>query len=201
VKRIVVGISGATGAIYGVRIIEILAGLPDVETHVVVTDAARQTIALELDRSAAEILALADHRYSVRDVGAAIASGSYRAHGMIVAPCSMRSLSAIAYSRSDNLLTRAADVMLKERRPLVLLPRETPLHLGHLRAMTQIVEIGGIVMPPVPAFYTRPQTVLDIVNQTANRALDLLDIELPSDLFPRWDGGSRARPTTGSEQP
>ena len=200
-KRIVVGISGATGAIYGVRIIEILAGLPDVETHVVVTDAARQTIALELDRSATEILALADHRYSVRDVGAAIASGSYRAHGMIVAPCSMRSLSAIAYSRSDNLLTRAADVMLKERRPLVLLPRETPLHLGHLRAMTQIVEIGGIVMPPVPAFYTRPQTVLDIVNQTANRALDLLGIELPSDLFPRWDGGSRARPTTGSEQP
>ena len=200
-KRIVVGISGATGAIYGVRIIEILAGLPDVETHVVVTDAARQTIALELDRSAAEILALADHRYSVRDVGAAIASGSYRAHGMIVAPCSMRSLSAIAYSRSDNLLTRAADVMLKERRPLVLLPRETPLHLGHLRAMTQIVEIGGIVMPPVPAFYTRPQTVLDVVNQTANRALDLLGIELPSDLFPRWDGGSRARPTTGSEQP
>ena len=200
-KRIVVGISGATGAIYGVRIIEILAGLPDVETHVVVTDAARQTIALELDRSAAEILALADHRYSVRDVGAAIASGSYRAHGMIVAPCSMRSLSAIAYSRSDNLLTRAADVMLKERRPLVLLPRETPLHLGHLRAMTQIVEIGGIVMPPVPAFYTRPQTVLDIVNQTVNRALDLLGIELASDLFPRWDGGSRARPTTGSEQP
>ena len=170
-KRIVVGISGATGAIYGVRIIEILAGLPDVETHVVVTDAARQTIALELDRSAAEILALADHRYSVRDVGAAIASGSYRAHGMIVAPCSMRSLSAIAYSRSDNLLTRAADVMLKERRPLVLLPRETPLHLGHLRAMTQIVEIGGIVMPPVPAFYTRPQTVLDIVNQTVESCL------------------------------
>ena len=200
-KRIVIGISGATGAIYGVRLIEILAALPEVETHVVATDAARQTMAIELDRSAAEILALADHRYSVRDVGAAIASGSYRAHGMIVAPCSMRSLSAIAYSRNDNLLTRAADVMLKERRPLVLLPRETPLHLGHLRAMAQIAEIGGIIMPPVPAFYTRPQTILDIVNQTANRALDLLGIELPSDLFARWDGAGRTRPSTGSEAP
>ena len=195
-----VGISGATGAIYGIRLIEVLAALPEVETHVVVTDAARQTIAIELDRSAAEVLALADHRYNVRDVGAPIASGSYRAHGMIVAPCSMRSLSSIAYSASDNLLTRAADVMLKERRRLVLLPRETPLHLGHLRAMVQVAEVGGIIMPPVPAFYTRPQTVIDIVNQTVNRALDLLGVELPIDLFPRWDADSRACPRVERNQ-
>jgi flavin prenyltransferase len=174
--------------LYGVRILEVLSGVPGIETHLVVTEAAIQTIEIELERNLGEILGLASFRYSVRDLAAAISSGSFKTHGMIVAPCSMKTLSAIAYSHNDNLLTRAADVVLKERRRLVLLPRETPFHLGHLRAMVQIAEIGGIIMPPVPAHYFRPQTIQDIVDQTVNRALDLLDIDLPSDLFPRWTG-------------
>lgn len=188
VKQIVVGISGASGAIYGLRLLEVLVDVPDVETHLVITEAAQKTIETELQVNVGAVCSKADHLYSVRDTGAAIASGSFKTEGMVVAPCSMKSLSAIAYSHNDNLLTRAADVMLKERRRLVLLPRETPLHLGHLRAMVQVTEMGGIVMPPVPALYFRPRTIPDIIDQTINRVLDLLGIELELDLFPRWRG-------------
>src|SRR5215208_6635770 len=162
-RRIIVGISGSTGAIYGARLLEVLHGIPDIETHLVMSSAARTTIEYEMERDSSEIAALADIVYDDRNVGAAIASGSFVTEGMIVAPCSMRSLSAIANSLNDNLLTRAADVCLKERRRLVLLARETPLHAGHLRLMLAVTEMGAIVMPPVPAFYTRPKTIEDIV--------------------------------------
>jgi len=181
--------SGASGAIYGIRLLEVLRPLPDVETHLVLSRAARQTITLETDRSPREVEALADVAYRFGDVAAAISSGSFQTAGMVVAPCSMKTLAGIAYSLADNLLVRAADVTLKERRPLVVLARETPLHLGHLRLMTQLAELGAIVMPPMPAFYHRPQTIDDLVNQTVNRVLDLLGISLPADLFARWQGG------------
>lgn len=182
-RRLVVGISGATGIAYGLKVLE-LARKADVETHLVVTPAGQQTRAYETDLSAADLAAMADVSHRPAAIGAAIASGSFRTAGMIVAPCSIRTLSAIAYSNGDNLLTRAADVTLKERRRLVLLVRETPLTLGHLRAMTAVTESGGVVMPPVPAFYLRPRSVADIVEHTAGRALDLLGIDVPD--LPRW---------------
>ena len=182
-RRLVVGISGATGIAYGIRVLE-LARKAGVETHLVVTPAGQQTRAYETDLSTADLAAMADVVHRPADIGAAIASGSFRTAGMIVAPCSIRTLSAIAYSNCDNLLTRAADVTLKERRRLVLLVRETPLTLGHLRAMAAVTESGGIVMPPVPAFYLRPQTLEDIVDHTAGRALDLLGFDVPD--LPRW---------------
>jgi len=182
-RRLVVGISGATGIAYGVRILE-LARKAGVETHLVVTPAGQQTRDYETDLSMVDLAAMADVAYRPADVGAAIASGSFRTAGMVVAPCSVRTLSAIAYANNDNLLTRAADVTLKERRRLVLLVRETPLTLGHLRAMTAATESGAIVMPPVPAFYLRPESVDDIVSHTAGRALDLFDIDVPD--LPRW---------------
>lgn len=187
--RLLLGISGASGAIYGIRMLEVLAGLPDVEVHLITTPAARETIALETGREPREIDRLADviHRYA--DIAAPPSSGSFRLDAMAVVPCSMNTLSAIAHSLSSNLLVRAADVTLKERRPLLLAPRETPLHLGHLRAMVAVAELGAIVAPPVPAFYHRPATIDDIVNQTVNRLLDQLGIELPNDLFARWRGG------------
>lgn len=181
--RLVIGISGATGIAYGVKLLE-LARKAGAETHLVVTPAAQQTRAYETDLDARDLAAMADVTYRPADVGAAIASGSFRTAGMIVAPCSIRTLSAIAHANNDNLLTRAADVTLKERRRLVLLVRETPLTLSHLRAMTAVTECGGIVMPPVPAFYLHPHTVDDIVEHTAGRALDLLGIEVPD--LPRW---------------
>jgi 4-hydroxy-3-polyprenylbenzoate decarboxylase len=187
-KRIVVGISGATGAIYGIRLLQVLAGVSDIETHLVFTPAARRTLALETDFVAEQIEAMAHHVHRSGDIAASISSGSFRAAGMIVAPCSMKTVSGIATSYSDNLLLRAADVMLKDRRPLLLLVRETPLHLGHLRLLVQVAEIGATVMPPVPAFYHRPVTLEQVVDQTVNRALDLLAIELSQDLFPRWEG-------------
>jgi flavin prenyltransferase len=183
IRRLVVGISGASGIAYGMRVLE-LARKAGVETHLVVTAAGQQTRACETDRSARELAAMADVSYRPADIGAAIASGSFRTGGMIVAPCSVRTLSAIAYSNGDNLLTRAADVTLKERWRLVLLVRETPLSLGHLRAMTAVTEMGAVVMPPVPAFYLRPHTLDDIVSHTAGRALDLLGIDMPD--LPRW---------------
>lgn len=183
--RLVVGISGATGIAYGVRVLE-LARKAGVQTHLVVTPAGQQTRAYETDLSAGDLAALADVSYRPADVGAAIASGSFRTAGMVVAPCSIRTLSAIAHAGGDNLLTRAADVTLKERRRLVLLVRETPLTLGHLRAMCAVTESGGVVMPPVPAFYLRPRSVDEIVEHTAGRALDLLGIDLPD--LPRWGG-------------
>jgi 4-hydroxy-3-polyprenylbenzoate decarboxylase len=188
VKRIVVGISGASGVTYGIRLLEVLRGVENVETHLVLTAAARRTIPLETDDSIERIEGLADRVYRSGDIAAAVSSGSFRTSGMIVAPCSIKTVSGIATSYSDNLLLRAADVTLKERRPLVLLVRETPLHLGHLRLLVQVAEMGAVVMPPVPAFYHRPTTVQAIVDQTVNRALDLLDIALDPDLFPRWHG-------------
>lgn len=182
-RRLVVGISGATGIAYGVQVLH-FARAAGIETHLVVTAAAHQTREYETDLSVHDLRDLADFTYKPADVGAAIASGSFRTAGMIVAPCSVRTLSAIAHGLGDNALTRAADVTLKERRRLVLLVRETPLTLAHLRAMTAVTEMGGVVMPPVPAFYLRPQCVDDIVHHTAARALDLLDVDVPG--TPRW---------------
>ena len=187
-KRLIIGISGASGAIYGVRLLQVLQTLPDIESHLVISHAARQTLALETDYSVKALYELANVVYDNRDIGAAISSGSFRCDGMVILPCSIKTLSGIVHSYADELLVRAADVMLKERRPLVLCVRETPLHLGHLRLMTQAAELGVVIMPPVPAFYHRPETVQDIVDQTVNRVLDQLDIQLEQDLFQRWSG-------------
>ncbi|HCR3981307.1 TPA: UbiX family flavin prenyltransferase [Kluyvera ascorbata] len=187
-KRLIIGISGASGAIYGVRMLEVLQSVPDVETHLVMSLAARQTLSLETDLSLREVQALADVVHDARDIAASISSGSFKTGGMAILPCSIKTLSGIVNSYTDGLLTRAADVVLKERRPLVLCVRETPLHLGHLRLMTQAAEIGAVIMPPVPAFYHRPQTLDDVINQTVNRVLDQFDIALPDDLFTRWSG-------------
>jgi 4-hydroxy-3-polyprenylbenzoate decarboxylase len=182
-QRLIVGISGASGAVYGQAALKALrrAG---VETHLVVSRSAQITIAHELGLKISELTALADVVYRIDDIGAAISSGSFKTMGMIIAPCSIRTLSEIASGVTSSLLTRAADVVLKERRKLVLMVRETPLHLGHLRAMTQVTEIGAIVMPPVPAFYARPTSLEDIVNHSIGRALDLFGLE--SGLVPRW---------------
>ena len=187
-KRLIVGMSGASGAIYGVRLLEVLQQLPDVESHLVMSHAARQTLSLETDYSLRDVQALADVVHDSRDIAASISSGSFKTAGMAVLPCSIKTLSGIVNSYTDGLLTRAADVVLKERRPLVLAVRETPLHLGHLRLMTQAAELGAIIMPPVPAFYHRPQSINEIIDQTVNRILDQFDIELPHDLFTRWNG-------------
>ncbi|EOC1532615.1 UbiX family flavin prenyltransferase [Cronobacter turicensis] len=187
-KKIIVGISGASGAIYGIRLLQTLRAVPDVETHLIMSQAARQTLALETDMSVRDVQALADVNHDARDIAASVSSGSFKTDGMIILPCSIKTLSGIVNSYTDGLLTRAADVVLKERRRLVLCVRETPLHLGHLRLMTQAAELGAIIMPPMPAFYHRPQTLDEVINQTVNRALDQLDITLPADLFIRWPG-------------
>ncbi|MEZ4512931.1 MAG: UbiX family flavin prenyltransferase [Chloroflexota bacterium] len=189
-KRLIIGISGASGVIYGIRLLEILQGVADVETHLVMSSAAKRTILLETDYQISQVEALADQLYSFNDIAAAISSGSFKTMGMVVIPCAIKTLSAIANSYSDNLLARAADVVLKDRRKLVLVVRETPLHLGHLRLLTTAAEIGAIIVPPVPAFYHRPATIDDIINQTVNRVLDLFEIELDEDLFTRWQGGN-----------
>jgi 4-hydroxy-3-polyprenylbenzoate decarboxylase len=191
-RRIIVGISGASGVIYGIRLLEVLKRVPDVESHLVLSTAGAQTIGLETDFSPNQVMALADITYRFNDIAAAISSGSFKTHGMVVIPCTMKTLAGIAHSFSDNLLLRSADVVLKDRRRLVIVPRETPLHLGHLRLMIQVVELGAILVPPMPAFYHRPESISDIVDQTVNRVLDLLDIELPEDLFTRWSGGGEA---------
>ena len=188
--RMIVAISGASGAVYGVRLLQVLRGIDSVETHLVVSDAGWRNLQQEqgLDRGSAEALA---HRvHDVRDVGAAIASGSFRSSGMVIAPCSMRTLGAVAHGLGDNLITRCADVMLKERRRLVLMVRESPLNLAHLRNMVSVTEMGAIVCPPMPAFYLRPQSVAEIVDAGVARVLDLL--ELPHNLAPRWEGLSPA---------
>ncbi|WP_196010726.1 UbiX family flavin prenyltransferase [Citrobacter amalonaticus] len=187
-KRLIIGISGASGAIYGVRLLQVLRDVPDVETHLIMSQAARQTLSLETDLSLRDVQALASVTHDARDIAASISSGSFQTAGMVILPCSIKTLSGIVHSYTDGLLTRAADVVLKERRPLVLCVRETPLHLGHLRLMTQAAEIGAVIMPPVPAFYHRPQTLDDVINQTVNRVLDQFDIALPQDLFIRWQG-------------
>jgi len=185
--RLVVGLAGASGVVYGVRLLEVLQDRVDVETHLVVSHGARRTIELETDLALADVEALADRVHDVLDVAAPLSSGSFRTMGMVVVPCSMKTLSGIANSFSDNLLLRAADVTLKERRRLVLLPRETPLHLGHARLLVQAIEIGAVVMPPVPALYHRPQSVADIIDHTVSRVLDLFGID--NDLVSRWAGG------------
>lgn len=185
-RRIVVAISGASGAVYGVRLLQALAAAGGIETHLVVSEAGWRNLRHELDYDPQRLHALADRVHDIADVGAVIASGSFRAAAMAIAPCSMRTLAAVAHGLGDNLITRAADVMLKERRRLVLLARESPLHLVHLRNMATVTEMGAVVCPPVPAFYLRPQTVQDIVDQAVARVLDLLDV--PHALAPRWAG-------------
>jgi flavin prenyltransferase len=186
--RIVVGISGATGVVYGIRLLQVLSEIKDVETHLIISAAGEQTIGIETEFTVHEVKALADYSYPIEDIGARLCSGSFQHQGMIVAPCSMKTLSALAQSYADNLLTRAADVTLKERRRLLLLVRETPLHLGHLKNMVSVTEMGAVVMPPIPTFYDKPQTIQDIVDHTVGRALDFFGIE--HNLLRRWGGTS-----------
>ncbi|HYD82213.1 MAG TPA: UbiX family flavin prenyltransferase [Paucimonas sp.] len=185
-QRLIVAITGATGAIYGVRLLQVLRAAPGIETHLLVSDAGVLNLHQELDMNRKEVEALAHVVHNVRDVGASIASGSFQSDGMIVAPCSMKTLAAIAHGYSDNLITRAADVVLKERRRLVLMVRETPFNLAHLRNMTAVTEMGGIVFPPLPGFYHRPQSIAEMVDHTVGRVLDLCGIE--HRLAPRWTG-------------
>jgi 4-hydroxy-3-polyprenylbenzoate decarboxylase len=197
-NRLIVGISGASGIVYGVRLLQALKGT-GIETHLVMTRSAELTLAYEMSLKVRDVHALASVVHPAADVGAAISSGSFRTMGMIVAPCSIRSLSEIAYGNTTGLLTRAADVVLKERRRLVLMVREAPLHVGHLRAMTQAAEAGAIIMPPVPAMYALPKTVDDIVDHTVGRALDLLGIE--NELVKRWgESKDGAKPKRGAKR-
>jgi 4-hydroxy-3-polyprenylbenzoate decarboxylase len=185
-RPLIVAITGASGPIYGIRALELLRGVADVETHLILSAGGRTTIAYETDYAIDDVRALADVVHSERNLAASISSGSFRTAGMIVAPCSIKTLSGIAQSHSDNLVARAADVVLKERRPLVLMLRETPLHAGHVRLMQQAIENGAIMMPPVPAFYERPRTIAEIVDQSVGRALDQLGIDVG--VVRRWQG-------------
>lgn len=187
VRRLVVGVTGATGSLYAIRLLQSLRDVPDVETHLVVSAAGVLNIKHELDMGRSQVQALADHVYSVRDIGAALASGAFSTAGMVIVPCSMRTLAAVAHGLSDNLITRAADVTLKERRRLVMLVRETPYNLAHLRNMTAVTEMGGIVFPPLPAFYFRPASIEEMVDQTIARVLELFDIHVPG---PVWEGSA-----------
>lgn len=188
-KRIVVGLSGASGAIYGIRLLELLRALPDVETHLVVSDAAKRTIVEETDWVVKDVEALAARRYDNKDIGATIASGSFKTDGMVIVPCSIKTAASVAHCLADNLLTRAADVTLKEGRPLILAVRETPLHLGHLRVLTALAEMGAVILPPMPAFYNRPKQIEDLVDHTLARVLDRLG--LPQHLVMEWQGTNR----------
>jgi|TARA_B100000378_G_scaffold218235_1_gene181517 4-hydroxy-3-polyprenylbenzoate decarboxylase len=190
-QRLIVGISGASGAIYGIRLLEILQKLPEIDTHLIISKAAKRTIVLETDYKVDQVEKLADEVLPDHDIAASVSSGSYKTSGMVVIPCSIKTLSGIANSYADNLLVRAADVVLKEQRKLVLVLRETPLHLGHTQLMTRSIEIGATLLPAMPAFYHRPSTIDDLINQTVNRVLDQFDIELPDDLFERWAGSPR----------
>lgn len=194
VKHLIVAITGASGAAYGVRLLQVLRDTPGIQTHLVLSDAGLLNLQQELDMDRAQVEALADVAHPVRDIGASIASGSFQADGMVVAPCSMRTLAAIAHGLSDNLIARAADVMLKERRRLILLTRETPLHLVHLRNMTSVTEMGGIIFPPLPAFYHRPQTIAELIDHTVSRVIDLLAVAHPTPA-PRWNGLAAAKPS------
>jgi flavin prenyltransferase len=186
VTRFVIGITGATGSIYGIRLLEMLRVAVDIQTHLVVSNPAKRTIVEETRYTVADVEALADHRYDNKDIGASIASGSFRTAGMIIAPCSIKTAAAIASCHSDTLIARAADVTLKEGRPLIMLVRETPLHVGHLKCMLALAEMGAVVLPPMPAFYHRPKDLDDIVNHTVARVLDRLN--LPQTLVAEWQG-------------
>jgi len=190
-RRLIVGISGATGAIYGVRILEVLRGLKDVESHLVMTRAAKMTIQVETPYSVKDVEAMADVVHDITNVGASISSGSFRTEGMVIAPCSMKSMGGIAHSVGGDLLVRAADVVLKERKKLVLVVRETPLHLGHLENMALLTRMGAMMFPPVPAFYHRPKTLDDVINQTVTRILDQFGIDVT--LFERWSDEGMSR--------
>lgn len=183
-KRVIIAITGASGVIYGVRALQLLRDMPDIESHAVISPSALRTAKAELDIDANEIRSYADIVYNYRDIGAAISSGSFQTEGMLVAPCSIKTLSGIANCYNDELIVRAADVCLKERRRVVLLLRETPYHAGHINLMAQATQNGAIIMPPVPAFYSRPQSIDEMVTQTTGRALDLLGIYLP--VVKRW---------------
>ena len=185
-KRLIVAITGASGARYGVRLLQVLSEMPNIETHLVVSDSGLLNLQLELDLNLKQLEALVDVTHHINNIGASIASGSFQSDGMVVAPCSMRTLAAVAHGLSDNLITRAADVMLKERRRLILMVRETPLNLAHLRNMTSVTEMGAIIYPPLPGFYHRPQTIADIIDHTVSRVIDLLGV--PNTLAPRWEG-------------
>ena len=185
-RRVVVAITGATGAVYGVRLLQYLSGTPGIETHLVVSDAATLTLHQETGLQRKEVEALAHVVHKNRDIGAAIASGSFQSDGMVIAPCSMKTLASVAHGLSDNLVARAADVVLKERRRLVLMVRETPFNLAHLRNMTQVTEMGGIIFPPLPSFYHKPASIEEMVDHTVGRVIDLFGIE--HTLAPRWAG-------------
>ncbi|WLI89159.1 UbiX family flavin prenyltransferase [Massilia sp. R2A-15] len=185
-RRLVIAITGATGAVYGVRLLQHLAATPGIETHLVISDAASLTLHQEVGMQRRDVEALAHVVHKNRDVGAAIASGSFQSDGMVVAPCSMKTLASVAHGLSDNLIARAADVVLKERRRLVLMVRETPFNLAHLRNMTAVTEMGGIIFPPLPSFYHRPATIDEMVDHTVARVIDLFGIEHA--LAPRWGG-------------
>ncbi len=185
-KRLVVAITGATGVVYGVRLLQALRDIPGYQTHLLISEAGVLNLHQEMDLKRKDVEALASVVHNVRDVGASIASGSFQSDGMIIAPCSMKTLAAVAHGLSDNLITRAADVVLKERRRLVLMVRETPFNLAHLRNMTAVTEMGGIIFPPLPGFYHRPTTIEQMVDHTVGRVLDLFSV--PHSLAPRWNG-------------
>lgn len=187
--QIIVGVSGASGSIYGYRLLERLRQNQEAEIHLVVTRAGERTALLETGKRISDFKALAHHSYAVEDIGARIASGSFLVHGMVIAPCSVHSMSAIAAGISENLLIRAADVCLKEHRTLIMMVRESPFHLGHLRSMVALAEMGAIIAPPIPGFYNNPQSVLDLVDHSVNRVLDLLG--LPGEDTPRWSGNRK----------
>lgn len=185
-QRFIIAITGATGVIYGIRLLQVLRDIPDVETHLLISEAGMLNLHQELGMKRKNVEALADVVHNVRDVGASIASGSFQSDGMIIAPCSMKTLAAVAHGLSDNLIARAADVVLKERRRLVLMVRETPFNLAHLRNMTAVTEMGGIIFPPLPGFYHRPASIAEMVDHTVGRVLDLFEIQ--HTLTPRWNG-------------
>lgn len=195
--RLVVAITGASGSIYGIRLLEVLRATTSVELHLVISAAGKRTLVEETDVSVADVEALAHHRYDVKDIGATLASGSFRTGGMVIAPCSIKTAGAIAACYADGLIARAADVTLKEGRPLILLVRETPLHVGHLRMLTSLAEMGAVIVPPVPAFYTRPKELDDIINHTVARVLDRL--QLPQALVGEWQGTSARRGSRPAE--
>lgn len=194
-KRVVVGITGASGSIYGIRLLEILRAYADVELHLVLSRSGKRTLIAETDWAAADVEAMAHHRYDNADIGATIASGSFRTAGMVIAPCSIKTAAAVAACYADTLISRAADVTLKEGRPLIMLIRETPLHVGHLKMMLSLAEMGAVVLPPMPAFYNRPKEIDDIVNHTIARVLDRLDF--PQTLVGEWQG-TRPRARAGT---
>ncbi len=183
---LIIAITGATGAIYGIRLLEVLSAIKGVETHLIISEAGETTIKYETDWTIGAVKKLATYTYDVDDMGARLSSGSFQRDGMIIAPCTIKTMSALANSFSDNLIVRSGDVTLKERKKLVLMVRETPLHVGHLRSMVQLTEMGAIIMPPVPAFYHRPETIQDIVDHTVGKMLDTFGI--PHNLFQRWRG-------------